>query len=1268
MVVLFSPLLPLQHLLAFQLIEDSLSIQWQQAETVQFRHGGKAAMLWFDGAVSSPETAMLPWKEIPLELPENQIAENAVLLDVISRPIVLSLEEIADADFISEDFQIRSVQKQINGNTHSFIQLFPLRKKGNSIEQLVHAKYTFNTKLFKAPDSEGPPQFKESSVLSTGKWVKIPITETGIYHINYQKLQEMGFAPETLNPQNIAIYGNGGGMLPEANSSFRYDDLFENAIMIEGESDGSFDANDLIYFYGQSPHEWKYTSYNNRFSHQINYFSDTTFYFLTVKAEPGKRIQNESHTIAAPTATTNIFLDRQFHERELVNLIHSGKEWFGEELTKTNPQLSIDFDFPNRITDRPVMINMHFAARSITENLVFNFKANGQTLFDNVSLLILGVSNSTYARESQHQLSFEDDGETISTQLNMMAQGENSKAWLNYIRVNAWRELKYTDKPLQFRNPEVTGNGQVVIYQIGNASENMQLWDVSHPLVPEKISTSIAFEQLVFQTHAETLREYILFKPEHSLPITSFSPVANQNLHGIDACDMLIIVHPKFMEQAEALAQLHFEDDGLVSQIVNINEIYNEFGSGTNDLTAIRDFARMIYYKSDQQLKYLLLFGDASFDYRERIPSNTNFIPTYQATNSTVETLSFVSDDYFGLFDSGEGLNMDGIVDIGIGRLPVRTKEEATIMVNKIRQYLQNNTESMGEWRNNITFMADDADDNLHFRQAETLTRTVDTAFTNLNVGKVYLDAFRRMNVSGGFRYPDASESLMQQLQNGTLILNYTGHGGVNGLTNEQVFTVNHINSLSNWNSLTFFITATCEFSRFDNPTLHSAGEQLLLNPSGGAIGLMTTTRLAFAHSNFGINQRVYASLFAPGKQQTRRLGDVMRLSKNPTSSYVYNFVLLGDPALRLKYPAHSIEVVSFNNLPPNASADTLGAMSEITLQGEIIGPDGLKQDEFNGILHAKLFDKKTQYRTLGNDQASYPANFEYFDKLLYRGTASVVNGSFTVQLKLPKNIAYQFGKARFSFYAVDTVLHSDAGGYYDNFIIGGVDETIATDQQGPEIDIVIDSPSFNDGDKVGTNVTAYINLSDEQGINFLGNDIGRDIVLTHETSGNTKQTIVNQLYQPVMNDFSKGFIVYPLNNLDAGVHSLTLKAWDLHNNSGTKTIHFLVDPSSDLMISNLRNAPNPFSKETLLLFDHNKPGEKLFVEINVYNLVGRHIATFEQQIQSSGRNSEPITINMQQLSTDILPSGIYIYSMTVRDTYDNQITLYQKMIFTANE
>jgi hypothetical protein len=1247
-------------------VETQHTLNWLPVSGITIGAHSSVYVCTIENATTKAETGILPWAEIQLDVPRSSTAASVKILDVITEPFEIQEEAlIADSDLIEDEFVFHLQTKPHNQETLYILQILPLRKTEHGIEKLIQVHFRYELKPDKQIYSDETPTYVDNSVLNSGQWVKIGITTPGIYRIDRTQLARMGFDASTLDPRRLALYGNGGHMLPESNSSFRYDDLFENAIWVQGEEDGSFDEEDVLYFYGQAPTEWKYSANGNRFQHQINYYSDTTWYFLTLHTDQhGKRISSKRSVKSQPTTNTHIFLDRQYHESDLVNLLHSGREWFGESFSKSEPSKSFDFVFPDRVVERPVTIEMHFAGRSIIENVQFSGYANGQPIFENISMLLLGPNNTTYARDSYQTATILDEDEQIRVSLEMHVESESSKGWLNYIRVNAWRTLKYDDSPLFFRNPEVVGDEQISSFHIEVNESNLMLWDITDPLVPHTLSYTISDGMLKFDDLADALNEYVLFKPSHSHDIQVFKPVANQNLHATTKGEMLIIAHPVFMHHADSLAQMHFEDDGLVSTVINVMDIYNEFGSGSPDLTAIRDFVRMVYYKSDKNLKYLLLFGDASYDFKDRIDANTHFIPSYQAVNSLTETSSYISDDYFGLLDFNEGYNLSGSLDIGIGRFPVSTHTQASAMLNKIRHYLTKGPEQTNEWRNNITFMADDSDDNLHFGQAETLTAYVDAAYKNLNISKVYIDAFKRIQVPGGYRFPQASDKLMQQLENGTLILNYTGHGGVSGLTDEGVFTISHINSLSNYDHLPLFITATCEFSRFDNPALISAGEQLLLNPRGGCVSMLTTTRLAWAHSNFSLNQKIYASLFDPENKQIRRLGDIIRMSKNPSNSNVYNFLLLGDPALRISFPTHTVKITKFNNHTPNQLPDTLAAMSEIVISGIIVDKNDKLLTDFQGYLYPKLFDKKSMYRTLGNDAASYPASFAYYDKLLYRGRVTVKDGSFQIRLTLPRNIAYQIGKARFSFYAVDSLNYTDASGYYDNLLIGGSGTTNTVDTHGPEIQMYINSPDFEDGDQVAADATAFIRLHDPQGIHFLGNDIGRDITLTHISPESTSEHTINQMYVPDLDDFTSGSILYPMHELTHGEHILKIKAWDLHNNSSSKEIYFIVDPESGIQIYNLRNAPNPFTSETNILFTHNKPGELLTIHIDIYNSLGEPVAGLSREIRSIGLHSEPIQVPLSAMSGKQLPAGIYLYRISMTDTYGNTYTANQKMLY----
>lgn len=1246
-------------------------IKWGPNETIRLRNGSVSEILWFEDAVTKPSSGLLPWFEIELNVEEGFKPESIQLEVLEILPLELNNQDmLSDLTSIPEDFEWHIEEIKSNGNSQFYLQILPLRKTDGSIDKLIKAVVSFEEHTY--PENKEASEivtFAENSVFSDGQWVKLGITETGIYKIGYNDLVAMGFNPDLIDPRHIGLYGNGGRMLPEQNNQFRYDDLFENAIKISGEEDGVFNAEDEIFFYGQAPVVWNYSGFNSRFVHVANFYTDTTYYFVTVKPEGiRKRIQHKEQSELASNIEVEMFLDRVHHEQDLENLIHSGKEWFGETFSRNEPSRSWSFVFPNRVKERPVMFNTHFAGRSITENIFFSATANGKTLFENVLLMQLSANNATFARDNFQSVNFTDDSDQINLTINLTAQSDNSKGWLNYFRMNVWRYLKYTEgQPLHFRNPETVGSNNISNFHIQDINSDLLIWDVTHPLLPANQMFDIVGNDLDFKIKTDSLREYVLFNPTDAKNIESFRRIPNQNLHSINSGDMLIIAHPEFISHANEIAEIHFEDDGLMSVVVNVQDIYNEFGNGSKDITGLRDFVRMVYLKSNQQLKYLLLFGSASYDYKDRIPNNTNFVPTYQSTGALVETQSFVSDDYFGLMDANEGLEMDGVLDIGIGRFPVTSQTEAQAMVNKVRHYLAFQRSQSGEWRNNILFVADDGDNNLHLQQAETLAGIVDTAFVTMNVRKLYLDSYKRISVAGGYRYPDANAAFVNQLNEGALIVNYTGHGGIAGLSDERVFTGTDIASLNNFDRMSFFITATCEFSRFDNPAFVSAGEQLLLNPNGGSIAIMTTTRLAFAHSNFAINRRIYSSMFSEGKSEIRRLGDIIRLSKNPTNTYVYNFVLLGDPALRLKYPDFKVEPVKFNSQLLPYEGDTLGAMSEIVIEGRIVDADGSFREDFNGYIYPKMFDKKAVYKTLANDASSNATNFSYFDKLLFKGNSTVINGEFEIRFKLPRNIAYQFGQAKISFYAVDTVSFKDAGGYFNQLIVGGTDESVNIDNTGPSITMYADNPEFNSGDYLTSDPVIYIRIEDPQGVNFLGNSIGRDIVITHE-SENLNKYIVNHLFQPDFDNFAGGKIVFPMNSLEDGKHRITFKAWDLHNNSSENEIWFEINPKVELKIWNLRNAPNPFNNSTQFLFEHNKPGETLDVTIDIFNQMGAMIGSVKNQMISFGSQSIPIELTLNDVSLNSLLPGFYLYRISVSDSFGNKMQLIQKMIVIRNQ
>ncbi len=1236
---------------------DTLHVNWMPPQLIHLQSGGKVFLPFFEEAITRYETAGLPWQIHSMKTRGNAQIENPRIIE-IEADTLQEAEALADLDFLTDNYQI--ITSQIDGK--NYISVLPLKKAGDLVLRLKKYQLAYDFAELKSPMKDDTPEWKTSSVLANGNWLKIATTQEGVYRLTYEDLQQAGINPDALNPEYFALFGNGNKMLPEENRLERPDDLTENAIQIIGAEDQSFDEGDYLLFYSPGPVYWRYNFFTGKFDHQINYYSDTTFFFFTPEfTQPGKRIVNQEEATGNAAIVITEFHDYAFHEEDHESLILSGKEWYGEMLTANDPSVTFNFEFPHLNQQKAIYLDVELAGRSITEDSYFSISGNGVNLIDSTKVFKLSVDNPMFARDLSSSASFFSNSNQVTIGVDYLASESSSRLWLNYIRINAISKLEWANKPLSFRLAPVDSLPDVVELEITGISDQL-IWDVSDPSsVKQQIFRTDA-QAAKYKTNTNIEKRWFAFSIDQSLEIDALYPIKNQNLHAIEQAEMLIITHPLFEEQANELAALHQELDQLDTKVIDVTEIYNEFGGGVPDITAIRDFIRMVYTRNNTMLKYVLLFGDASYDYKNRIAGNTNFIPTYQANASLIETQSFVSDDYFGLMGAAEGGYMSGILDLGIGRFPVSNVDDAATMVAKNRYYLQKQQQLSGSWRNNITFVGDDRDNNLHFDQAETLSRQVDTARTTLNVSKIYLDAYPRLTVAGGYRYPQASEALMNQINDGALIINYTGHGGVNGLSDERVFTISHINSLTNLDNMPFFITATCEFSRFDNPDFVSAGEQLLLNPEGGGIGLMTTTRLAFAHSNFALNKKVYASMFDRSDAEFKRLGDILRLSKNPTSSSIYNFVLLGNPALRLVYPEKEIITTKVNELPVSETEIVLHSMSYLSIEGEIIDANGQVDSDFNGYLYPKLFDKRTNFTTLGNASNSRVAPFSYFDKVLLETKVTVKEGRFEFQVSLPKDIAYQYGQAKLSYYAVDTVNFTDATGYFNQLEIGGTDPEITPDTQGPEIILYMNTPAFKQGDIVSPDSELWIFLNDPQGINYLGNSIGRDIVLT-SLSPNSEKHILNHFFEPVADNFGKGWIRLPMNDLENGEHILSLKAWDLHNNASEAEIRFFVDRKAELAVNRVINYPNPFSDQTAFVFDHGKPGAEFEYRIDIFNIDGRYIISLEGQTAGNGQRSQPIIWNGVDQNGRRIPPGIYVYKLWLTDEEGIQNSVIQRFV-----
>jgi len=1090
--------------------------------------------------------------------------------------------------------------------------------------------------LFIAPNIFG----QYNSVLSDGKWFKIATNKTGIYKLNYSSVDGLGINTNNLQFSALKLYGNGGGMLPKLNSDFRHDDLTENAIKVhDSNNNGVFENGDYILFYGQSPHTWRYDTQSGLFKHETHLFADEVNYFLTIDNQSeGERIE-QSQPLQNTTQTITSFNAFSFHERELENLIHSGKEWFGERFDIENSQ-SFAFSFPNLEVASPVSIKTAVVARSLSYS-DFSVAVNSSLLATISVPNIVTTYATEYAKMASKTATYMASSSNLTVNIEYNSVDNGALSWLNYIEINARRKLKMSGNSLLFRDASVLENG-IGAFELSNANNGITVWDVTDPTLVVEMPVTISGSTLIFNDSISELHEYIAFNSSAYLTPTLKGGVTNQNLHNIPIdVEYVIVTHPNFLAPAERLANFHQAKDDLSSVIVTPGQIYNEFSSGVQDVSAIRDFLRYLYKRPNSKLKYVLLFGDGSYDPKNRVTNNTNYIPTYQSLNSTHPTLSYVTDDYFGLLDDNEGLFLNDLVDIGVGRFPVSTLSQANTLVDKVEQYYAK--ESFGSWRNNIAFIADDGDSkdgNTHMWQADSLANIVADNYKHINISKIYLDNYLQESTPGGPRSETTNHAINNRVDKGALLINYTGHGGPLGWTQERILELDQINAWDNINKLPLFMTATCKFSYFDNPEQTSAGEYVLLNPNGGAIALLSTTRLVYSAPNYNLNTKFINTLFEKVNGKFPRLGDVFKQTKvlSGTSVNNRNFTLLGDPALCLAYPEYDVETTNI--------ADTLKALGEVTIEGRIVADNSLLIF-FNGTIYPTVYDKEIIRTTLGQESCT-PMPYRDQNNILYKGAASVVDGKFSFSFVVPKDIAYNYGAGKISYYAVsDDENPVDAGGSDEGFVIGGTADDIVYDYEGAELELYMNTRNFSDGGITDANPVLLADVFDFSGINTVGNGIGHDITaILDENTANPY--VLNDFYDAEKDDYTKGVISFPFYNLEKGEHTLTLKVWDVFNNSTEATITFVVADENEFTISDYTTYPNPFSNSTDLYFQHNKANQNLDVVLEIYSITGTLVKRQEESYSDNGYRIGPIAWNGKDEYGGQLSAGMYIAKLGV--------------------
>lgn len=1075
-----------------------------------------------------------------------------------------------------------------------------------------------------------------SSPLSSGQWVKVKLQRSGIYKISGSDLKSYGFS----SVSSVRIFGDDGGMLPLKNGSELSAYMPEVPLVVNDGGDGVFDNTDYVLFYGQNPNTISYSSDEGKYVRSNNCYTQYSYFLITVNNGQPKRISSADYSNLSADAQFDYYDDVQVYEGSDTNIVMSGREWYESAGNRT-----YSFNFPN------------FASGK-TSNLSYRVLGTSETGFGysvnvNESLIANGNISKGEGSTSSGRSDFILQQTNASVRV---SRSSTNKFWLDYLLLSVPSQIRLQNGQLVMRN-SVSASSVAAEYIL--PSGTLSVWDVTDFSDVRTISLNGS----TFKAPGGALRTFVLFDGSEYLTPEFVEAVSNQNLAGATTAEYIIVAHPDFAAQANRLANLHANVSGISTLVVTQDQIFNEFSSGRPDVAAVRNYLRYMYSR-DGKLRYLLMFGDGSYDNSE-LSSKSNQLITYQSLLSS-NTGSFVSDDFFGMLDAGEGESgglLVGDIDLGVGRLPVSSVDRAKLVVDKIVHYASS-PESRGSWRNNMAFLADDGDAKLHITQANQLADSVEAARGEVISNKILSEAFKSEASSGGMRYPDVNLRILDVIKKGVLLFNYTGHGNPVQFGGERFVTAPDLKEWNNMDKLPLVITASCEVGRYDNPGRLSLGELLLLQEEGGAIALLTTTRLVYAYPNFQLNKEIISELFGQNEWGSpKTMGDIVRVAKNNIGYEPFqnkrNFSLLGDPALRLSAPQAKVVTDSINGQHVSVFKDTVSALSEVRISGHIEYANGGIYSTYSGVVFPSVLDK---YRIMNTLPYQGEDLFEYkeYANTLFKGQATVKNGYFNFKFLVPKDISYRFDYGKISYYADNGT--EDGSGFENRILVGGSNSNIVADDAGPELSLYMNDSSFVFGGTTDESPLLLVKTKDDSGINIAGNSVGHDITAILDADVSNTY-VLNDFYQADMDSYKHGAVRYPLTALAEGKHTVKVKVWDAQNNSSEDFLEFFVSESAELALKHVLNYPNPFSTSTAFYFENNQAGQNLDIIVQIFTVSGKLVKSIESTQYATGFRSQPISWDGRDDYGDRIGRGVYFYRVKVRTEDGSTAEAYEKLV-----
>ncbi len=1101
------------------------------------------------------------------------------------------------------------------------------------------------------PMMAGIHSYSGQSVLSSGHWVKIRVSESGVCKMSFDELRAAG-----IDPSQVRVFGYGGAMLNQNFTKAKIDDLPQVPVYV---------GTDYVLFYVQGPISWEYNTAKGRFVHTRNTYSDYGYYFLSDNTGEILAPTAGAAITGTPTEVTSYPM-LQVQDKDSINLVDrtglmgGGRTFYGEQF---GPGKSRTFRFPvpDALEDENATVFIDLAAYSSTPS---TFTANLNGTAQKSAVIDAASGNYTFGVTNTITLNGSANADQ-TVQLSFRNSSSGALGWLNYIEIITPRSLRMLGSYMPVRTLVNRNSSVPVRFHMTGANANTQIWDITSLAVITRMPATMENDELVWTgTQSNGIHEYIAVNTSASTGFVRaevMGAVANQDLHRLYNIDYVIICPEGYEAQATRLAQAHEAKEAITWTVVTDQQVYNEFSSGTPDATAYRWLMKMLYDRANngigQKPRWLLLMGHGTFDNRKLLlNSGSNLLLTYQSKNSVDEVQAYATDDYFGFLDDNEGETDElGRMDIGVGRLPIESVAEATVIVDKLISYINN--EQRGKWKNQILYLADDGEHGKHTNTAEESAELTRVNNPDFIVHKIYLDAYPQEVNASGESYPLAKNRVQNLLKNGVLFFDYSGHGSHNAITNESVMNQKDVESMNNKNHA-LWLFCTCNFAQCDGGK-RSIAESAVLNPKGGAIGVISATRTVYADQNTKLNREVTGALFThtDAFHYEMTIGEALATGKNKrgTETNKLAYILLGDPAIRLNYPTqYQVETLT--------EVDTLNALSVQHIEGRIMDEDSLTVEDFNGKVDITVYDKIQVITTRDNDDTSGDAqllSYKDYPNTLFTGATEVKNGLFNYTFMVPKDIRYNFGNGRIVYYAVtaDSLETMEAVGHFEDLIIGGTGNIFSADTIGPEMTIYLNSPAFQDGGKTYPTPRFFAELEDEHGINTAGAGIGHDLVLIIDDDPN-KIYSLNEYFTAADNSYTRGQVSYLMDALSEGAHSLSFRAWDLLNNSTTKALNFIVEAGLDPSIYNVMTYPNPVQRSGVLnlVINYDQPDEALTTEIYLFNTAGQMIYTHKQD------NPDQVSINLGEM--ELMP-GIYMYNVKIKSASSKYSAASGKIIVT---